>query len=329
MTIEVFCHLPAVQLKDIEEYHLCDGKLMHLPFDFWRQLDGTFELEWKNYEKANPVFYVARLESENIEINLLLESIENTLHDISLALLLYPGYYLLPDYGHSCMYVLVDGQLYFQQVGAFNREWIVYGDVWYYLYTAEDLQQVDAIFKYMQRFEKMYAYPDLNDAIYYLRETAFVDFVYEGIGHRQSYTNYKNGFIRVMSFLESMLFPAEKNERYELSLTRAFGYYGAALLEREPNQLAPLAAQLSELYSLRSKLVHGIVLQPDEAAQVENQAKLARYYFCRMIIRLMMLYKNEITTEPVKVLLSECLQRNGDEVVFNLEKIQAYNALMK
>lgn len=285
--------MPALVLNETEEFQLVDGSLIIPSYDLICKLDPYYNIDEGRFQKSRPVFYYSIVDCDNSEKDFWISSFETTVKDLHLALSIEPGTHLLPTPTQSISYIRVDSKTIIKG-GAFQRDWMLYGNVWPAEFDLNALKKANCIFDYLADFHSIKTFEPLKKAIDVLNETANVEFAYKGIGYDEYCLDYKFGFVRIVQLLESILF-ADITKRFDLGITDSFGLYWSLLLEPDINMVPNTAIELSTYYRLRSKLIHGESHLDFDSEVNRNKYLKCRFLFAHTIKILMILCKEKFS----------------------------------
>lgn len=253
----LFAHLPGVFLEDEEPFPVGQGKVRCLSFDEWRQLDDEFPNNDRQFERSRPVFYTfqAELPADQDESY---RTVKPWIDQLYRSFLLAPGAPLLPNPAFSVTYIQVDpetdaiGSFVIRHIGAFEREWIVFGGKINYRFTNEDLAEIRRAYHILEAVTQTGAHGEAEAGLHMLELTARPEFWWDPGGGM----NRINGFVHCLAAVEEILLPEGEDGKPGV-LTETFGRHAAVLTSASRDQFEAGVENFSNLYRLRSRLVHG------------------------------------------------------------------------
>jgi hypothetical protein len=311
MVTTMYAHLPGVRLDEkAEGFALGPGRVESLPFKRWLRLDSEFKLVGEKYERSRPAFWVGALavSGRDRELDEIASPLLWRLH---VAFLLAPGAPLLPSPRLSASYFArspagrpkkIKGWIY-KSLGVLEREWIIFGSQIVYEYGVASLAAVQSAFTLMGNSELLRAIPGVEAGIETLERTALPESWWGG-----EETLYRTSeFVHCVAACESILLPPPE-ERAPGTITETFGRNGATLISRGVDELTVCAAEIADLYRLRSKLIHGRLGRRDlDAIQAERLAR-GRGLLREVILGAVALSLLGVGGERLPHLLSEAFQ---------------------
>jgi hypothetical protein len=258
MMIEYYSHIPNVSLYNHNGFDIGVGSLLELPFEKWCQLDPTFSDNESKYKKSKPVFVKGQIEISDDHIlsiqqleNVVSQKLDNTLRLIQLAFLLHPHCPIVPPLKMSVTYCIINEKGIIRFIGALEREWIIFGNVIDYKFDDSQLVIVKNNYEFLTKFDESKAYDGISAGINTLYLTTIPE-VWWG----QSGINKINDFIHCITALEYILLPSREESR-GIKLTSTFGQNCAVLLSSNREELVEMTEIYSNVYRLRSRLIHG------------------------------------------------------------------------
>lgn len=257
---EGIAHIPSLRISHGAPLLLGKNQLCRIPFDEWYAMDQTFTWAESKYRRSDPVFFKFHIPFDISETESLKRYCLDRIGEFYHALVLAPGCYYFPHPQFSCFYVRKDNNgkaAYTRFVGPFNREWIVFGNVWNNPYDETMLGELQRLYSHLESpllsaIENQYGgfalFEEISEPEFLLRE------IIPGSG--ATFDN-ANSFVRVIAWLENVLLNERQGAMRSLSITKVFGLCMAALLAKNYSDIETYAPYFSSLYRLRSKLVHG------------------------------------------------------------------------
>ncbi len=301
MKVSFYTHLPSLKTEGLEKFDFSIGSVSYPDFETWHHLDGTFAYSRKKYEKNKPLFFTGSLVFESNNLNQIFEEIRRINLYFYWAVTLALGGRLIPNPQMSCSYFLVDleqGVYKLKSIGNFEREWIVFGDHVQYKLDSISLQQIEKEFKFLlnsRDFSDQYL---IMQGFRTLQFTSNPDF-YLSNGVISNF----NGFVHCMSVLEAMLVPAFVRKKYTMSITEAFGKNAAVLSTSEFSDIEEQVPYYSEMYRIRSKMIHGEVSITNFSEGVETLFSVNRYLLTIIIKNLIALFNTGFDLKTLPDLL--------------------------
>lgn len=286
MKTTYYAHLPGVTLAGLDEVVFAQGRLTCLSFDDWQQLDGAFRWTASTYEQSRPVFYTWQTDSpEDQDPGV---EVSEWLPPIHLAFLLAPNTPLLPDPRMSAIYVRTEfsaasqiaaAGIGFQTVrliGAFEREWIVFGNRTSAIFDRPAIAQVNSLWRFLSVSLQHTLYPGIDGCIQTLRLTAHPEFWWPSHEWDDQQLNAVNSFVHCVGALESILVPGKGERPGHKTITQLFGEHAAVLADSSRDDLQRRTLLFSAVYRLRSRLIHGELGIADLDDSEHLQLKIAR-----------------------------------------------------
>jgi hypothetical protein len=272
-----FIHLPGVVLPG-EQCALGPGRIARLPFETWQTLDPAFRDTDRKYERSHPVFWIGDIPGEtDDEATPSVFEISFKLH---LAFLLEETAPRLPTPSLSTRYLRVRASSEASEApvtatkrlfGPMEREWLVFGSPLTCTYDAAALSRVATMYGLVERTDPACSVRGIGAGLRTLEWTARPDSWHGGDSLRHDI----NEFIHCVAASEHILLPSAE-ERLEGGITEMFGRHAAALLCHEPAALEANAKGLSDVYRLRSRLIHGRIGARDLTERQRAQLPLGR-----------------------------------------------------
>ncbi len=288
MHVQWFAHLPGVQLEtEMSSHDILEGKVKHLSFFEWCELDPSFPDSEASYTASQPVFYIGSASLEG-DLKAVLKQVSHRLNRFYRALLLDSRVPWLPDPQLSVHYVRVNlptGVATYRLVGPFEREWIVYGNRIVYSFDEAAMRAIGAVYELLPEQENGSMLPAIEAGIETLVRTAKPDTWWDQRG-----IQLINDFIHCTGALEKLLVP-ETNGTEEIKVAPAFGEHAAVLVNKSRDGLTELAGSYSGLYRLRSNLVHGYMTVADLSDTDQQVLRLGRILLREILIKSLALNK--------------------------------------
>lgn len=303
----LYAHLPSVKMEP-DERPFAGGRLVRLPFEEWEALDSDFELSDAKYRKSDPVFWVGELDDGlGRDPAALTAAAHRLLWDVHTSFLLERSAPLLPAPILSCLYFTrpqdVDdfGGAPLQLIGPLEREFIVYGSPLPHLFEADQLDDVDALYRYIESTAVQELRGTVRAAIDLLEETARPDSWYGGdpvVGRAHS-------FVRCMAAAERLLLPPE-HDFDQGEITKTFGRHAGALLGALFDDRDGTSEHAAGLYRLRSELLHGRKMpDPQDKELIERFAE-GRRLLSNAVYSALMLREHVSSSAPLWRWLAAC-----------------------
>lgn len=309
MPLMMYAHLPGVRLDDgTSGFPLGQGQVDSLPFERWLELDDEFRHVEKKYERSRPAFWVGELAvSDPGDKGEIMGAAEALLWRLHVAFLLEPRTPLLPAPWLSALYFVLPpppelaelGPFVVRQRGPMEREWIVFGSPLSYSYDAADFTDVGKVFTMFGGSGAAAAFAGLEAGIEALERTARPDSWWGG----EQTLRRASEFVHCIGGSEAILLPPPE-ERTPGTLTETFGRHGAALVARSRDEFAARAAEITDLYRLRSRLVHGRIGLRDLHGVQAKQLSAGRALLRAVILGAMALGRSASGAESLPHLLS-------------------------
>lgn len=310
--IEVIFHLPGVVIESGGCFPLGFGRVEALSFDQWQQLDPSFSFAGEKFTRSRPVFWIggASIETtvsrENISevVSEIRRVVGGIAHKVHLSFLLEQALPWIPTPVLSAMYcrVFVDGLIAtLRFIGPMEREWIVYGSDVKVVYDATTISQVDRSFKWLENFHPLSRYQSASTGFSVLERTARPD-SWWGDGYKLNI----NDFIHCVAACEDiLLLPNTKN------LTDTFGCHSAVLMASTYSEMKQMAKVWSDVYRLRTQLMHGQIRLDDLDHDTKKRLPMARKLLRKIIISVLSLQIHDDDALPLLL-----VQAFSDPVVY-------------
>jgi hypothetical protein len=297
-------HLPGVSVVQNEEIPFARGRLIYLPFEDWSRMDPAFPFAVSRYENSHPLFYTGTIDfpddADGCENQLFAE-----ISRVHRAFLLHPAAPMLPSPFLSVIYLETEidhaaGAFAFQRrFGPCEREWIVYGCTIAYSFDEEAMGAVRWALTALVGFDPVRAFPGVEAGFRTLEVTTRPEF-----WSAQRSAKGINAFIHCIAALEHIVLPAKQNALPEKKLTSAFGENTAAFTQRLRANVLEDSRQYSDLYRLRSRLIHGAMTITDLKDSDLNAFGLARRLLVNVIRRAIILSRVRNEGEDLPSLLA-------------------------
>jgi hypothetical protein len=309
MKAQWYVHLPGVALVGTDEIPIGLGRLVRLPFSDWSRLDDSFSWNERHYEQSQPIFYTGEA-SLSDDQNAALIQVSNWARDLHLAFLLAPGTPFLPSPQMSVSYlrwVFPDDSpvqsVWLRSIGPFEREWIVFGSRIQVTFDNEQLAEVQRAYDLLAAFDPDGAFPGVEAGLHALELTTRPECCWDD---RRS--DQINSFVHCMTATEHIILPARDDAPLGMKLTPTFGRHAAVITNPSRDGLAERARGFSDLYRLRSRLIHGEIgiaeLEEDELALVGFGRLLLR----QVILQAMALGQTKCGEESLPRLLGRAYE---------------------
>lgn len=315
----LFAHLPGVSLEAGGPVPLGRGEICHLSFEEWRQLDDEFPFNDRQYENSRPVFYKVRgdLPADPSESY---RTVKPWIDQLYYSFLLAEGAPLIPNPAFSVTYIQVEhpgvagaGPSSFRHIGGFEREWIVFGSKLSYPFTKDDLDEIQRVHRLLEAVTRNGRLQDVEAGLHTLELTARPEFWWDDAGR----LNHVNGFVHCMTALEEILLPEGEGARPG-TLTETFGRHAAVLTSRSWDQIDQGAREFSDLYRLRSRLIHGQLSLENMDDRNWDRLPVPRQLLRYVLIYVMAYRRVETNSDSFASLLARAS-----------EDFQAYQALLR
>ena len=264
------------------------GQLRALGVEEWLDLDSGFEWGYRKFERSRPVFLVGSLDADGPREAL--RALGPFAQPIHHTLLLDPAAPLLPHPELSVGYVTWQdptgrGSAVARLVGPFEREWIVFGSHVQATLGDAAVEGVRRRYAFLRARDDRTPLPGVNQGLQILARTSRPEFWWRDAGH----LSLANGFIHCMVALEQILLPSRSEAPRGMRLTPTFGQHAALLVTRPGDTLAEATEWASDLYRLRSALVHGEAGAADLTGGDRQRFAEGRWLLRRVLVRAMSL----------------------------------------
>jgi len=246
-------HLPSVAIDGVEGEVLGPGRVERLPFREWGRLDPTFPWAQTKYEASAPVFWVGEADLPS-DIDAAHAIVSKWIERVHLAMLLDDGAPLLPAPTLSVTYLSRGKRTVAvrRYVGLFQREWIVFAREPQLTCDRATLARAQSVYDLLERAEARGFPAGVESSLHALLLTMRPEFWFGDHG-----VDLANSFVHSIVAAEGLLMPARSIDRGRPGLTVTFGRHAAVLAAPTRDDLERRAADLSQLYRLRSRLLHG------------------------------------------------------------------------
>ncbi|MCH7396647.1 hypothetical protein MM236_01555 [Belliella sp. DSM 107340] len=321
MRINWFTHIPGVKTDLSFPFHFSVGKLQLLDFEYWQKMDCTFPTQKKSYEKSQPVFFSSSIE-EFDDLEAATAQIQNINNHLYWAFLLGSGGALLPNPQMSCTYIefehgIFDG--YKKLIGSFEREWIVFGGSWKFNFSEEVLHNISVAFDLLLSSKGFKENHSIMQGLRTLQFTSNPEFCL-----KKDRLSYFNGFVYCMAGLESILVPLFVRKKYGLTITEAFGMAASVVQSQNFSQSKQSTRYFSEVYRVRSKMIHGEASSVNYTENVEQAFHVIRNLYCNTIGVLIKLIHNGYKIEDFPNLLLKAWEE--ESIYDEFKNLLKYNS---
>jgi hypothetical protein len=310
MKLKWYAHLPNVELTEAGGIAVGMGRLVNLPFAEWSQLDPAFPYAETNYGRSRPVFYTGAAELPDNE-GMSRDKVRDWVSRLHRALLLQPHAPLLPSPLMSVTYIeaesvnLPGAVVWERMIGPIEREWIVYGSEITCPVGQQQLPRIQRAYQALEGFEPGRAFAGVDAGLHILEVTTRPEF-----WSAQRSLKRITEFVHCIAALEHILLPARKDAPADLVLTKTFGEYGAVLITKSRDDLDQTAEILSELYRLRSELMHGGLGISDLGEENWQRLEVGRKLLASVILRALVLRRTGSKEEELAQLLAEATKND-------------------
>jgi hypothetical protein len=276
-------HLPGVALEGTGDQAVGPGRLAYLPFADWQRLDPTFPWADSHYDEARPVFFVGEADLPD-DPNDAQQTTARWIGRLHLALLLHEDAPLLPAPTLSVMYLRRNTKRapVWRYVGPLGREWIVFARAPQLTCDDARLSVVRFLYAQLERAERNGFARGLEASLHALTLTMRPEFWFSDRG-----IDRVNQFIHSMAAIEQLLLPPKEMAGGGPGLTVTFGRHTAVLTGPTRPDLGERADELSSLYRLRSRLIHGETgaadLEDDDLERLWLGTSLFRFVLIRVL----------------------------------------------
>lgn len=305
--VTLFAHLPGVSLESSQTIPIGLGEIGMLPFDQWQQLDQDFPFNDRQYGESRPVFYKCRA-SLSCDQDKVFHQVGGWIDLLYRAFLLAPNVPLLPNPRFSAHYIIIESpsdpvaqRETYSVIGAFEKEWIVFGNKIRYSFSNDDLPEIKHIYHLLEATSHERTFDTVGAGLNALELTARPEFWWDEGGR----LNRINGFIHCMVALENILLSGNTESTKPGTLTKAFGQHAAILVSPSRNELGIWAERFSGLYKLRSRLIHGQASVENISGTDWENLLLARPLLRSVILSAIACERQGTSNESLAALLSK------------------------
>jgi hypothetical protein len=293
MIVRWFAHLPGVSLGPLTELPVRDGRLVHLTFDEWQVLDGEFDNE-RAYGRARPLFYAGSgdLDAESRPEKIIPEIVRRFHDAVMLALpdRIVPA----PELSITYMQVPISHDLVqmgvMRRIGAAERDWIVFGSPVREEISPGEVARVTAVQQRLEGYEEKPNAASVDRVLSVLRMTMQPEFWWS-----PGAIDRLNDFIHCMAAMEDYLLPEEGVPAG--AITQRLGQHASALLAESFQGRQQMADYVSELYRLRTRLIHGEISAADLTPEMRARLTMARPLLANALLRSVLLNRRG-TADP-------------------------------
>jgi hypothetical protein len=271
-----FVHLPGVKIDLISNASFGPGQLAHLSFDEWQKLDNTFSGSKLKYENSKPLFFVYRFERNNITTEVAMGHLDTIIRHLAWSFILTTQDVPTPQM--SIIYFLLNESENIQtikKIGGFEREWIVFGDHYNVSFNEVLVAEVRKTFNFLLQSNDFSGSYLIMNALRTLTFTSNPEFCYKW----DKLSNF-NSFIYWVAALEAILMPENVRKNYKLTLTDTFGRNLAVLISNSFEDINNYVPYFSDIYRIRSKIMHGEAHSNNYTNAVAEMFKFTRNYLC-------------------------------------------------
>jgi hypothetical protein len=240
--VYAYAHIPYVDITP-EEASMGDGKLVHLPFEFWAHLDKGFTRANLHYERSRPLFYCEVFDRsdgpDEPQFDPVREMFEEAVHSLYRAVLLALATRLPPPaLSVAYYYDRTTGQ-HISTLGPFEREALLYrpGER---LRLDERLEHIRTNLRFLVDHPRVLELPELVATFGALERTSLPEF------------SALTSFVHEVIALESLLIPDVRSQ-----LTANFARRAAIFLADDPTEIQKLHEEARGWYRARSEALHG------------------------------------------------------------------------
>ena len=278
---DCYAHVPQLTDDGWTRAGFGAGELVHLNFDEWYRLDGTFAFaEWK-YERNRPVFYHQVLDVPAwAELSIERDLLPRFWPAVTLvhqALMLATGE-LIPSPAFSMSYFRHPTEGTAQNAGAFARETIVSRHEPTTVLDEGRLATAADDHALLASAPAALAVPEVAAALTALERTARPEF------------RPLNAFVHSVIALEALAMSDVRTD-----LTRTFSRRLAVLLAVDHGTVEAAAAEFQAFYRARSRVLHGEDLDPIVAASGYEPLEfllVGRACLCQAVVELVRLLRD-------------------------------------
>jgi hypothetical protein len=222
------------------------------------------------------------------------------------AFLLHPAAPVLPSPSMSVTYLQVESPsvpgavLSKRMIGPCEREWIVFGSAITYRFDDRQLAAVRWGYDALEGFDPTRAFPGVEAGLRVLEVTTRPEFWSD----RRPLKRISE-FVHCIAAVEHILLPARKDATAEIKLTPTFGEYAAVFTKPSRDQLQEDAKKFSDLYRLRTRLLHGELGVTDLKEEDWEALDMGRRLLRDVIVRAVVLGRTRSGDEELPPLLAQ------------------------
>jgi hypothetical protein len=236
------------------------------------------------------------------------------LWDVHTAFLLELSTPLMPTPTLSCLYftrpndVNDFGGMALRCIGPLEREFIVYGSPLPHTFDAEQLDDVDSLYRFVAATRVQELTGTVRAGIDVLEETARPDSWYGG----ELIVNRAHGFVRCLAAAERIMLPPEHDfEKGELA--RTFGRHAGALLGAMFDDRDGTSEHAAGLHRLRSEVLHGRKLPDPQDEELLERFAEGRRLLRSAVYAALTLREHVSESAPLWRWLAACWEDAGEQ----------------
>lgn len=284
-----YVHLPGVALGETVEVPIGLGRLVRLSFSDWTELDDAFSWNERQYERSQPVFYAGEADLPDDQSAAVIQVVAWA-QNLHRAFLLAPGTPLLPSPQLSVTYlrwVFPDDSpvqsAWLRSIGPLEREWIVFGNKIQVTFDNEQIAAVQQNYDLLATYDPERSFPGVEAGFHALELTTRPECWWDG-----GRSDQINSFVHCLTAIEHILLPPLAEAPSGMKLTPTFGRHAAVITDPSREGLAERTRFFSDLYRLRSRLVHGEIgiaeLDEEELGRLDLGRRLLGHVILRATI---------------------------------------------
>jgi hypothetical protein len=238
--VRASAHVPYVAIES-RAAPLAQGELVHLSFDEWKLLDGSFPFADRAYERSRPLFIRVDLDfGTDDSLRDAVETMEEVTRRVHEAIMLVTAA-RTPSPNLSIAYhVDVASGIFATRVGPFGREVLLYPGDWRLVLDREELDRVRTWAAFLDEHRELAELPELAAGLATLERTS-----------RPELTRLSS-LVHEIGALEALVMPEARTQ-----LTATFARRVAALLAQSKADLRPIHKWARRWYQARSEVLHG------------------------------------------------------------------------
>lgn len=293
-----WAHLPGIVLEEGVTARIGAAVIANLSFDEWYALDGEYR-EPVDYGDTRPAFLRGEVKAGDDSTEAT-EKARRLIADVYRALLLSTRL-PLPPAQMSCAYIPKWSRTL---PGACGREWII-GGYWKPIRFNLDIAALDQAaeaYDLLTETRELWAETEIDAAINVLVLSAYPDVTIDG-----DKINWMNQFVHCIAAAERLLIPDDARSSKGFNITATLGRNAALLDGCAFDAVKERAKFYSDLYRLRSRIIHGEIGAHNIGAD-EDKLIYGRNFLCTLIVKAIACLRESKDPRPLTEVLKQASQ---------------------